>query len=200
MDKYQEFSIAADAQAMLKKAHEDGVITAWDRARKQEPQCLFCRTGLSCRVCAMGPCRIDPHGKGAHYGVCGADADIIAARNLARMVAAGSASHSDHARDLVDVLHKIGSGKAPGYTIKDPEKMKKVASEYGIETDGLSNEEIALKLAEAMMEDFGMKKGRPTFLDRVPKQRVELMGKIGRCPPRDRQGNHRDHAPDTHGC
>ena len=30
MDKYQEFSIAADAQAMLKKAHEDGVLTAWD--------------------------------------------------------------------------------------------------------------------------------------------------------------------------
>lgn len=151
MDKYQEFSIAADAQSMMKKAHDDGVLTAWDRARKQEPQCLFCKSGLSCRVCAMGPCRIDPHGKGAHYGVCGADADIIVARNLARMVAAGSAAHSDHARDLVGVLHKIGSGKAPGYSIKDPEKMKAVAVEYGIDTGGLAHEEIALKLAEAMM-------------------------------------------------
>ena len=182
MYRYQEFSIATDAQSMLKKAHEDGVITVWDRARKQEPQCLFCKSGLSCRVCTMGPCRIDPHGKGAHYGVCGADADTIVARNLARMVAAGSASHSDHARDLVDVLHKIGSGKAPGYAIKDPEKMKRVASEYGINTDGLGNEEVALKLAEAMMEDFGMKKGRPTFLDRVPKQRLELWGKLGVVP------------------
>jgi carbon-monoxide dehydrogenase catalytic subunit len=182
MYRYQEFSVATDAQEMLKKAHEDGVLTAWDRARKQEPQCLFCKRGLSCRVCTMGPCRIDPHGKGAHYGVCGADADIISARNLARMVAAGSASHSDHARDLVVVLHKIGSGKAPGYTIKDPEKMKKIAGEYGINTEGRRNEEIALKLAEAMMEDFGMKKGRPTFLDRVPKQRLELWGKLGVVP------------------
>jgi len=40
MDKYQEFSIAEDAQEMLKKAHENGVITAWDWARKHEPQCL----------------------------------------------------------------------------------------------------------------------------------------------------------------
>jgi hydroxylamine reductase (hybrid-cluster protein) len=30
----------------------------------------------------MGPCRFDPHGKGAHYGICAADADIISARNL----------------------------------------------------------------------------------------------------------------------
>jgi len=182
MDKYQECSIAADAQSMLKKAHEDNVTTVWDRARKQEPQCLFCRTGLSCRVCAMGPCRIDPHGKGAHFGVCGANADTIVARNISRMVAAGSASHSDHARDLIEVLHKIGKGTAAGYEIKDPEKLKRVAKEYGIENGRLSEKEIAVELAEAMMEDFGMKKGRPTFISRAPKQRIGLWEKLKVVP------------------
>ncbi len=182
MDQYQEFSIAPDAQSMLKKAHDDGVVTAWDRARLQQPQCQFCKSGLSCRVCAMGPCRIDPHGKGAHYGVCGADADIIAARNLSRMVAAGSASHSDHARELVEVLYSVGKGKAAGYEIKDPEKLKRVATEYGIAINGLSDKELAVKLAESMMEDFGMKKGRVTFVSRAPKQRIELWEKLNVVP------------------
>jgi carbon-monoxide dehydrogenase catalytic subunit len=98
------------------------------------------------------------------------------------MVAAGSASHSDHARDLVDVLHKIGSGKAPGYMIKDPEKLKRVANEYGIDIGSLGDKEIAVKLADAMMEDFGMKKGRPTFINRAPKQRIELWEKLKVVP------------------
>ncbi len=182
MDKYQEFSIAADAQSMLKKAHDDGVVTVWDRARKQEPQCLFCRTGLSCRVCAMGPCRIDPHGKGAHFGVCGADADTIVARNLSRMVAAGSASHSDHARDLIELLYSIGKGKASGYAIKDGGKLKRVAKEYGIDAGNHTDQELAVKLAEAMMEDFGMKKGRLTFIDRAPRQRIALWEKLKVVP------------------
>src|SRR4030043_1561979 len=150
MSEYKEFSICKDAQQTLKKTPEDGVETARDRLKKQEPQCGYCELGVSCRVCVMGPCRIDPFGEGPQYGVCGADADIIVARNLARMIAAGAASHSDHGRDLLEVLHKISLGKAPGYTIKDPEKLKRIAKEFVIETANLGNEEIAKRLAEAM--------------------------------------------------
>lgn len=182
MSDYKEFSICKDAQLTLKKAHEDGVETAWDRLKKQQPQCGYCELGLSCRICVMGPCRIDPFGEGPQHGVCGADADIIVARNLARMIAAGAASHSDHGRDLVEVLHKIGLGKAPGYTIKDPEKLKRIAKEYGVDTANIGNEEIAKQLAEAVMEDYGMKKERITFIDRVPKQRVELWEKLKVIP------------------
>jgi len=130
----------------------------------------------------MGPCRIDPFGEGPQYGVCGADADIIVARNLARMIAAGAASHSDHGRDLVEVLHKIGEGTAPGYTIRDIEKLKRVASEYGIDTEGLGNEAISKRLAEAMMEDYGMKKEKITLISRAPKQRIELWEKLKVVP------------------
>jgi carbon-monoxide dehydrogenase catalytic subunit len=182
MSEYKELSICNDALITLKKAREDGVETAWDRLKKQEPQCGYCELGVSCRVCVMGPCRIDPFGEGPQRGVCGADADIIVARNLARMIAAGAAAHSDHGRDLLEVLHKIGLGKAPGYAIKDPEKLKRIAAEHGVDTANLSNEEIAKRLAEAIMEDYGMKKQRITFLNRVPKQRIALWEKLRVIP------------------
>jgi carbon-monoxide dehydrogenase catalytic subunit len=182
MSEFKEFSICKDAQLTLKKAKEDGVETVWDRFKKQEPQCGYCELGVSCRICVMGPCRIDPFGEGPQRGVCGADADIIVARNLARMIASGAAAHSDHGRDLLEVLHKIGLGKAPGYTIKDPEKLKRIAAEYGVDTSKLSDEEIAKRLSEAIMEDYGMKKDRITFLNRAPKQRIELWEKCKVIP------------------
>ncbi len=127
MPDVKDLSICKDAQIMIRKAVEDGVETVWDRYAKQQPPCGYCELGLSCRNCVMGPCRIDPFGEGPQQGVCGADADIIVARNLSRMIAAGAASHSDHGRDLVEVLHKVGQGRAPGYEVKDPEKLKRLA-------------------------------------------------------------------------
>lgn len=182
MKNYKDFSICDDAIEMLKKAEYDGVETVWDRQKKQQPHCGFCELGISCRICAMGPCRIDPFGDGPEKGVCGADADIMVARNLARMVAAGSASHSDHGRDLVEVLHKIGLGKALGYEIRDEEKLKKIAKEYGISPENMSIRELATKVAEAMMEDFGMKKHRITLVSLAPKQRIELWEKLRVIP------------------
>jgi len=182
MSEYKDLTICKDAQIMLKKAQEDGIETAWDRLKKQQPQCGYCELGVSCRICAMGPCRIDPFGEGPQLGVCGADADIIVARNLARMVGAGSASHSDHGRDIVDVLHKIGLDKTSCYNITDAVKLKSVAKEYGIKTDGISEKEIARQLAEAMMDDYGMKKDMLTFISRVPKQRVDIWKKARVVP------------------
>lgn len=182
MSEYGNLSICKDAQLTIRKAHEDGVETVWDRFKKQEPQCGYCELGLSCRICVMGPCRIDPFGEGPQYGVCGADAEIMVARNLARMIAAGAASHSDHGRDLVEVLYKIGHGMAPGYSIRDVGKLKQLATEYGIDVAGLSNEVIAQRLAEAMMEDYGMKKKKITLINRAPKQRLDLWEKLKVTP------------------
>lgn len=197
MEKFRNLTICEDAQKMLKKATEDNVETVWDRHKKQQPHCGYCELGLSCRICAMGPCRIDPFGEGPTKGVCGADADIMVARNLARMIAAGSASHSDHGRDLVEVLYKIGIDKAKGYTIKDAEKLKSIAKEYNIDTLGKNEKEIAKEVALAMMEDYGMKKEKITFVERAPRKRIELWEKL-RVVPRgiDRETSemmHRTH-------
>ncbi len=182
MKDFKEYSICDDARLMLKKAETEGVETVWDRKKLQEPHCGFCELGLSCRICTMGPCRIDPFGDGPQKGVCGADADIMVARNLLRMIAAGSASHSDHGRDLVEVLYKVSENKAPGYTIKDPEKLKRLAREYDIETENKSDLEIAKELALSMMEDFGMKRECIKLINRAPRKRIELWEKLKVIP------------------
>ena len=85
---YHQQTITEDGQLLLKKAQTDQIETVWDRHQAQLPQCGYCELGLSCRNCVMGPCRVDPFGEGPQQGVCGADADIIVARNLCRMIAA----------------------------------------------------------------------------------------------------------------
>jgi len=179
---YQTHTITQDGQLLLKKMQRDQVETVWDRFQAQLPQCGYCEMGLSCRNCVMGPCRIDPFGEGPAKGVCGADADIIVARNLGRMVAAGAASHSDHGRDLVEVLENVAKGKAPGYEIKDEEKLKRVASEYGIDPAGKDTSRIAEELAHALQEDFGTRKKCLTLVNRAPKKRREIWEKLGITP------------------
>ncbi len=89
----EEMSIWEDAHQMLRKAERDGIETAWDRLEQQTPHCKFGESGVCCRICTMGPCRIS---KKAPLGVCGADADVIVARNFGRFLAGGAAGHSDH--------------------------------------------------------------------------------------------------------
>src|SRR6056297_3837830 len=153
MSHHDQFTSTKDGQLLIKKAQKDQVETVWDRYQAQLPHCGFCEMGLSCKNCAMGPCRIDPFGEGPQAGVCGADADIIVARNLCRMIAAGAAAHSDHGRDLVEVLANVAEGNAPGYAVAHEDKLKRVAAEYGIDTDSKSVNAIAGELAYAMQED-----------------------------------------------
>lgn len=174
-----EKTIQDDAKIMIEKLEKEGVELVWDRLKKQEPQCGFCALGLSCRNCAMGPCRINPFGDGPQKGVCGADADVIVARNLARAVASGAASHSDHGRDLVEVLAKVGEIKA--YSVKDEEKLRRLAQEYGLDVSK-GVDEIAQELADAILEDFGSKKERIQLISRAPKRRLEVWEKLGIIP------------------
>src|SRR4030042_759923 len=133
---FSKFSIHKDSQEMLRVAQDEHIQTAWDRLAEQEPQCGYCTLGLSCRICAMGPCRIDPFGEGPQKGVCGADADIIVARNLARMIAAGASAHSDHGRDILETFHLVGKGETDTYKVTEPKKMRRLAAEDGVSVEG----------------------------------------------------------------
>jgi carbon-monoxide dehydrogenase catalytic subunit len=179
---YKKKSINADTWAMLEIAHREGIETVWDRLAKQQPQCGYCNLGTSCRICAMGPCRVDPFGDGPQKGVCGADADIIVARNLARMIAAGASAHSDHGRDILETLRHVGEGKTDIYTISDPDKLKRLAAEYGLETDGKSDQEVAAGLAWEMMEDYGMRREKLPLAGRAPQKRQEIWEKTNTYP------------------
>lgn len=179
---FKKLSINADTQAMLEVARKNGIETVWDRLEKQQPQCGYCNLGTSCRICTMGPCRVDPFGDGPQKGVCGADADIIVARNLARMIAAGASSHSDHGRDILETLHIVGEGATDVYSIADSEKLKRLADEYGIAHEGKTNQEIAKDLAWEMMEDYGMRREKLPMGGRAPQPRQDLWDQVGVYP------------------
>ena len=181
-DPREKISITNDGLKLFEKAHQDNMETVWHRHEAQQPQCGFCDMGLSCRVCNMGPCRVDPFGEGPQAGVCGADADIIVARNLCRMIAAGAASHSDHGRDLVEVLERVATGTAPGYKIRDEAKLKTVAGEYGVATEDRDALAIAGDLAQAMMEDYGMRQKKIKLVSRAPAKRQAVWDKAGITP------------------
>lgn len=180
----RELTICSDGQKMLEKAKADGVTTVWDRYENQYPHCTFCEQGLSCRNCAMGPCRISNKSTSEKHklGVCGADAHVIVARNFGRMVAAGAAAHSDHGRDLVETLHAIATGKTTDYKIRDEEKLRRIADEIGVPQEGKETNEVAKEVSEAFFNEFGIIKGELAFINRAPEQRRELWEKIGVTP------------------
>jgi len=171
-----------DAQAMIDVARKEGIETVWDRLAAQQPQCGYCALGLSCRNCAMGPCRIDPFGEGPQKGVCGADADVIVARNLGRTIAAGSSSHSDHGRDILEVFAAMARGETSGYQVTDEAKLRRVAAELGVATEDRSTDEVAADLADVLLDDYGSRRESLSFLHRVPEVRKAKWAELGITP------------------
>ena len=171
------------SRQMLEVTKRKGLETAFDRFDAMEPQCGFGQLGICCRICTMGPCRIDPFGEGPQAGVCGATADIIAARNLVRMIAAGAAAHSDHGRDIAHTLLAIGQNPDGDYSIKDPEKLKTVAEQvYGIKTADKELRQIALEVAHAALHEFGQQEGFVKMAEMAPAPRVKLWKELGIMP------------------
>jgi carbon-monoxide dehydrogenase catalytic subunit len=172
----------ATSQQALAAAEARGVVTALDRFEQQQPSCRFGRQGICCRICNMGPCRLGTTAKGERIGVCGANADTVVARNLVRMIAAGTAAHSDHGRDVAHTLLLMGEGKAKDYSVKDAVKLGRLAAEYEISTDGKSSQEIAREVAAAALAQFGQQEGELRFLKRAPEKRQELWRALGVAP------------------
>jgi len=178
----EERALDKTDQEMIVKAAEDGIETAWDRLANQQPQCGFGQLGVCCNRCTMGPCRIEPFGKKPDRGVCGATADLIVARNLLDDLSVGAAAHSDHGREVLGVLLDTAEGKSQGYQIVGEEKLKIIATEYGIPTDGRKKEEIAEELAKAMLEEYGTLKNRIQLAERAPEKTRDLWKNAGIYP------------------
>src|SRR3972149_930317 len=146
----KDYSTDPAAQQMLIRAEELGIGTAFTRADAMVP-CNIGGAGMCCKQCGMGPCRLTKSGE---TGVCGATLDTIQARNLARAIAAGSAAHSDHGRDMAFLLKATAMGEAEGYSIQDVAKLRIVASKYDIKVEGRAPEEIANDLADLYISQF----------------------------------------------
>ena len=168
---------------MIAKAAKVGIKTVWDRYEAMQPQCGFGDTGLCCRHCLQGPCRIDPFGEGPTLGICGATADTMVARGLDRAIAAGTAAHSGHAKHLAHTLLKLAKGQAKGYSIKEVGKLRAVATRMSIPVNGRSDNEVAMDLANAALADFH-EKDTPVLWAAtvVNSQRAKVLTDLGLVP------------------
>ena len=166
----EQHSIDPATQQMLIRADEIGVTTAFTRAENMPP-CNIGGAGMCCKICGMGPCRLTKDGQ---TGVCGATIDTIQARNLIRAIAAGSAAHSDHGRDMAFTLKAVANGETEGYVIRDVAKLRTVAAHYGIPIDGRAPEEIANDLADLYLAQFGQQRGAIAPIVRAPAKRQKL--------------------------
>ena len=171
-------SIDPSVIQMLEVARERGIETAFDRAEAMRP-CPIGHDGACCKNCSMGPCRL----VGKHdRGICGATRETVAARNLARMIAAGASAHSDHGRDMALTLLAAAEGEAPDYTVRDANKVLEVAELLDVPTEGRETMEIAKDVAEAALAQFGQQKGEILYLKRAPRKRQEVWRRAGIAP------------------
>ena len=143
---------------------------AWQyRAAKQTPHCKFGEQGVCCRICAMGPCRITPK---APRGICGCDVHGIVGRNYLKFTAGGAATHSDHGREI---CHTLYCAKPEGpYKVKDPQKLIRIAKEWGVETEGKDIYDLAHEMAYLGLSEYGKVFGTQNFLKRAPQHTQEI--------------------------
>ena len=164
----------AATQRLLENGAKVGADSWQQRVKNQTPHCKFGEEGVCCRICSMGPCRVTPK---APRGICGCDVHGIVARNYLRFTAGGSATHSDHGRSICHTLY--GTREGGNYTVKDPEKLKRIAGEWGIETEGKDIYDLAHEVAETALMEYGKPFGIQRFLSRAPEHTQKLWHDAG---------------------
>lgn len=169
------------AQELINYASEQGIDTIFDRVDKVKP-CPIGASGACCSICYMGPCRLVGKNAEDATGMCGANLATISARNFARSVAAGTAAHSDHGRDIAATLLAVAEGEVTDYQIKDEVKLREVAGYMNIPEEGRTKEEVAKDVATEALANFGRQDGGLTYLTRATEKRQELWKSLGIAP------------------
>ena len=163
----EEFEAATNR--LLETGAKVGADSWQMRVKNQTPHCKFGESGVCCRICSMGPCRITPK---APRGICGCDVHGIVGRNYLRFTAGGAATHSDHGREIAHTLHEASPDG--NYKVKDPEKLLRLAAEFGVETEGRDIYDIAHEVSEAGLMEYGKPFGYQVFTKRAPEHTQEI--------------------------
>lgn len=165
---------------MIVRLNEIGVKTVFDRFDEQKSHCGFGLEGTCCTLCNIGPCNISPR---SPLGACGADGDIVVARNILRWMAAGVAAHGARGREVLLALKAAANGEAP-IAIRGEAKVRAVAASFGIETEGRSVEELAGAVADILLEDLSraVPAAHRTLEALAPPERVALWRSLDILP------------------
>lgn len=166
---------------MYQVVHNQGLTNVFDRYSEQQPQCNYCAPGLSCQLCANGPCRIT---KKAQRGVCGVDAHVMVARNFTyRHTTIGTAANCYHALQAARTLRAAGTSPESGLKIREPEKLKKYAEFLGLDVNK-SIEQIAVDFANLFIDDIHSPHYEESRLVEAfaPPRRKELWRKLNLFP------------------
>jgi len=170
------------SEKIVEWAEDHDIKTCFERAQALKP-CPIGESGACCKVCHVGPCRlVGPNAEEDARGVCGATLPTISARNILRTAVAGSAAHSDHARDMVFTLLAVANGETKDFRITDVKKLYKVAGILDIEFEGRQVNDVARDVGIKLLEDFGRQKGVLNYIKRAPQKTQERWKKWGIVP------------------
>ncbi len=178
---FRDMTTCESTIQMLQKGASEGVETAFQRAADMKA-CPIGADSACCKHCFMGPCRLNSKDPYSKVGVCGATIDTIAARNFARMVASGGASHTDHGMTMLDLFRDVLRGKIEDYKITDEVKLRSVAESIGIETAGKDVSAVGEELYAELERTYTQVEGEIPFAKRVPPKTLELWRKHGLVP------------------
>ncbi len=177
----EDITTSESTQQMIYKARKDGVELFFDRAADMRP-CPIGEEAACCKHCSMGPCRMNTKDPYARVGICGATIDTIVARNFGRMVAAGTAAHTDHGMAMLELFRGVIDGTVKDFEIKDTVKLREVAESLEIETEGRTVHDIALDVYRDLERTYTQVEGEIPLVKRVPLKTLESWRQEGIVP------------------
>lgn len=157
---------SADCKLCEFLSSKEEIETSFNRVEHQKSKCKFGKTGVCCKLCSNGPCKITPK---SPKGVCGADADTIVARNFLRAISAGSACYLHVVENTARNLKNIGEGNGT-LKIKSSETLDKLAEAFDISETDINKK--AVKVADEVLKDLY----KPRF------EKMELVKKLAYAP------------------
>ena len=113
---------------------------------------------------------------------CETDANIAAARNFLKAIAAGVSAHSDHGRNTVETFRAAVAGQKPEHKINDVLKLYKLAEDFGIPTKDRQVNDVARQVGETALGQFDKSEGYQLMAQRAPQSRQKIWEKLEIIP------------------
>jgi carbon-monoxide dehydrogenase catalytic subunit len=167
------------AAEMIEHLGALGVETVIDRYARQTPQCRHGLSGLCCRMCQWGPCRITEK---SPRGVCGRTLELVAIANLLRAAAAGASAQLMHAREMAIALRAAGRDEI-ALDLASTRRLREVGAAMNVSQSWTPMPEVAELVSAAMLEDLGrLEEGMTRTLGFAPRERRALWERLGIIP------------------